>query len=177
MNTNDKIERSYFERFRTQYPLPNGRIVYRDKPDVIVRGTRTIGIEITNFFVRSGNFPSSEQRQRPRREAVVAEAQRLYLEGGGRKIELTFDFDVANPISATRKKELPARLAALVHSLGNQTTGDIHRHLFRETIPEVASVYLNAKEYSDAKWQVGQVHAVELASKDELVAIVREKEF
>jgi hypothetical protein len=43
-------------------------------------------------------------------------------------------------------------------------------------MPEVASIYLNAREYPDAKWQVKQVHRVDLTSKEDLETIVREKE-
>ena len=64
--SNDRIERHYFEKFRKIYPLPDGYIAYGDKPDVIVRGSRKLGIEITNFYVLSGNLLKSEQRQAPR---------------------------------------------------------------------------------------------------------------
>jgi len=58
----DEVERHYFELFRTKYALPDGFVEYGDKPDVILRGSRTIGIEITNFFVQSGEVSGSEQK-------------------------------------------------------------------------------------------------------------------
>lgn len=45
---NAEIERYYFELFRQVYAVPAGEIEYTDKPDVIVRGDSTLGIEITN---------------------------------------------------------------------------------------------------------------------------------
>ena len=47
--SNAQIERHYFERFRNDFPLPAGEIIYTDKPDVIIRGGSTLGIEITNL--------------------------------------------------------------------------------------------------------------------------------
>jgi len=51
---NSDIEQYYFEMFRRDYPLPEGVVEYGDKPDVILRGARTIGIEIRNFFLENG---------------------------------------------------------------------------------------------------------------------------
>src|SRR5258708_5925101 len=91
-------ERYYFEMFRNDYPLPIGKICYGDKPDVILEGGRGIGIEITNFFLEEGRLPESEQVQSKAREEVVSKAQRIYQTRNGKKIELTFGFDKANPI-------------------------------------------------------------------------------
>jgi hypothetical protein len=174
--SNDRIERYHFEQFRKIYALPDGCVVYGDKPDVIIGGTRRIGVEITNFFVQSGKLPESEQRQRPLRDAVVAEAHKLYLVGGGKKIELSFSFDKRHPILPGRSKKLSAELAALARSHDCQGSGEIHRHLFRDIMPEVSSIYLNAIEYIDAKWRITQVHTMSLMSKDDLETIIREKE-
>lgn len=173
--SNDKIERYYFEQFRKAYAVPDGRVAYDDKPDVIVHGVKTIGIEITNFFVQSGKLRHSEQQQRPLRERVIAEAHKLYLADGGKNIELSFGFDKGTPIVPARMKALAKDLAAFAHTHDEQG-GEIYRHLFRDTMPEIWSICVNAKEYSDAKWRIMQVHTVELMSKDDLEAIVREKE-
>jgi hypothetical protein len=174
--SNAKIERHYFEQFRKVYTLPEGCVAYGDKPDVIVHGTRKIGIEITNFFVRSGNLPESEQRQKPLREAVVASAHRLYLENGGRKIGMTFGFDRTNPITPARRKKLSADLAVFARSLDGRASGEIYRYIFQDTMPEVESIYLHSIEYTYAEWKVMQCHADYLTSKDDLEAIIREKE-
>ena len=92
-------ERHYFELFREAYGL-SGRVVYADKPDVIVQDAeRTIGIEITNFFLKGGDLPESEQRQRLLRQKVVEQAHRSYVRQNGKKFELTFTFNVEHPIS------------------------------------------------------------------------------
>jgi hypothetical protein len=75
--TNKEIERDFFERFRRAYTLPAGAVSYGDKPDVTITGERTIGIEITRFYLQSGRDRFSEQQQRPLRSAVVSEAQSL----------------------------------------------------------------------------------------------------
>jgi hypothetical protein len=101
--SNKEIEKYYFEMFRRDYPLPIGSIDYGDKPDVILNGERKIGIEITNFFLEKGNFPESEQIQREAREKIVSEAQRIYQEGNGKNIELTFGFNKARAIGDQKK--------------------------------------------------------------------------
>lgn len=174
--SNDKIERHYFERFCKLYGLSDDSVMYGDKPDVIVHGTRKIGIEIRNFFVQSGKLPGSEQRQWPLRDTVVKDAHKLYLAGGGKRDELTFGFDKNNPIIPARMKALSKDLAAFVGSHDDQSSGEICRYLFRDTMPELWSIYLNAHEYIDAEWRVTQVHTFGLMSKDDLKAIVKEKE-
>ena len=81
---NSEIEQYYFEMFRRDYPLPEGAVEYGDKPDVIVRGARTIGIEIRNFFLEDGSLPDGEQIQRKAREAVISKAHHP-LPGTGRQ--------------------------------------------------------------------------------------------
>src|SRR5260370_32252256 len=105
---NSEIEQYYFEMFRRDYPLPEGAVEYGDKPDVIVRGARTIGIEIRNFFLEDGSLPDGEQIQRKAREAVISKAPNLYQAQPRQKIDRTFAFDPAGPVrsstSLARKK-------------------------------------------------------------------------
>jgi hypothetical protein len=170
--TNSNIERYYFERFRKAYPLPEGAIAYGDKPDITLTSDRKIGIEVTHFYLQSGSLPDSEQRQRPLRAPIIAEAQRLYRAKG---IELTFDFDPRNPITPPRKRKLPGELAALARRIDNRPSGELERTEFQE-MPEISFVYLNAREYPDAKWRLIGSYSVGLMSTQGLVAIVREKE-
>lgn len=72
-----ELEHKYFEMFARDYLLPEGTVKLGDKPDIILCGARTIGIEITNFYLEDGSLPESEQRQKRVREAVVAEAQAI----------------------------------------------------------------------------------------------------
>jgi hypothetical protein len=87
------------------------------------------------------------------RDKVVAEAQKLYRGAGGKSIELTFSFDATNPIRSNRMKNLSAGLAALARSVDSQGSGEIDEYLFRDMIPEISSIYLNAREYLDANWR------------------------
>jgi hypothetical protein len=67
-----EAEHYYFEQFRKVYALPDGQIDYGDKPDIILNsGTKTIGIEVTRFYLMAGDMPESEQRQTPLREEIV----------------------------------------------------------------------------------------------------------
>jgi sulfate adenylyltransferase subunit 1 (EFTu-like GTPase family) len=43
-------------------------------------------------------------------------------------------------------------------------------------MPEISSIYLNAREYPDANWRIMQVHSVGPLSRDDLETVVRQKE-
>ncbi len=171
--SNQEIEKYYFGMFRRDYQLPEGMIVHGDKPDVILEGKRKIGIEITNFFLESGALSESEQVQRKAREAVVSEAQKIYLANGGKSIELSFSFDKLSPIRDKRK--LTKEIAAVAKNIDGLKTGEIRKDSFKN-IPELSLVYLNAKEYEDPKWRVVQCYSGQLMSVEKLRTIVSTKE-
>lgn len=171
--SNQDIEKHYFEIFRKNYTLPDGNIIYRDKPDVILQSNKKIGIEITNFYLEKGDSPKSEQAQKKLREKVVSGAQHIYQTANGKKIEITFGFDKANPI--TDLKTLTKKIAALARHIETWNTGTIRNDVFKG-IPELSFVYLNAKEYEDARWRVVQVYDVPIMSRDRLINIIRDKE-
>jgi len=171
--SNQDIERHYFAMFCSDYQLPDGTIVYGDKPDVILNGEKKIGIEITNFFIEDGALPESEQIQRNAREAVVSNAQKLYLGDGGKRIVLSFSFDKASPIKNQGK--LVKRLVEIAKKIDGQETGEVNRNLFKD-IPEVSFIYLNSKEYEDPKWQVIPCYTGQIMSMEKLRAIVSNKE-
>lgn len=171
--SNQNIEKHYFEMFRKNFTLPDGNIIYRDKPDVILEGKRSIGIEITNFYLEKGDSSESEQAQRKLREKVVSGAQRIYRTENGKKIEITFGFEKANPIRDHKK--LAKKIAALARHIEAWKTGVIRKDIFKG-IPELSFVYLNAKEYDDAKWRGGRVYNGTRISRDGLIEIVRSKE-
>ncbi len=176
MNSDGRpTERYYFEQFRRVYPIPDGCVVYGDKPDVIIDGRKRIGIEITNFFLQPGDHTESEQRQSRYRAEIIAQAQKLYLAEGGKSIELTFSFDKAHPIGRSRKRAIAKELAAVTRRIDGRQSGGIEKSLFLE-VPEVTSVYLNAREYPDAKWRLMQAHSVGLTSKNALETIIRTNE-
>jgi len=171
--SNQENEQYYFDMFRKDYQLPEGTIVHGDEPDVILEGSRKIGIEITNFFLENGAQPESEQVQQRAREAAVSKAQRNYLSGGGKRIELSFSFDKAAPIRDQGK--LARRIAAVAKNIDGLRTGSIRKDLFKD-IPELSSVYLIANEYGDPKWRVVQCYSGQLMSMEKLHAIVSAKE-
>jgi hypothetical protein len=174
--TNRDTERHYFEQFRKAYALPSGEISYADKPDVFVRGSRTIGIEITNFYLEPGNEEGSEQRQRPRRYEVALEAHYLYRAAGGKGIELTIEFNSARPITSASKKILPQKIAAFAASVDTQPSGPFYPDSFPD-MPEISSIWVNSKDWPDPKWaRPGQVYSYEEMSVARLQAIVTEKE-
>ncbi len=93
--TTQRREHQAFESFRRDFLLPEGRVHYSDKPDVVIDGPRKIGVEITDLHLVDGKNPDSEQVQRQHRETVLARAQALYMEAGGRPIELVVAFAYA----------------------------------------------------------------------------------
>jgi hypothetical protein len=135
--SNQDIERHYFEMFRKDYPLPPGSVTYGDSPDIIIEGHRRIGIEMTNFFLEEGSLPESEQAQRKSRERIVSDAQQAYQAQTGRKIEITFGFDKANPIRD--KKRLVGKLVELAKHIEKWESGEITRDTF-SAIPELSFV-------------------------------------
>lgn len=171
--SNQDIERYYFEKFRKDYPLPPSTITYGDRPDVVLEGERYIGIEVTNFFLEEGSLQASEQAQRKLREKVISEAQRVYRTENGKKIEITFGFEKANPIRD--RKKLVKKIVKLARHIEEWKTGEIRKDIFKGT-PELSFVYLNTKEYEDVKWRVIQVFDVPIMSRNRLIDIVKDKE-
>jgi len=171
--TNQDIERNYFEKFRKDYPLPPGTIVYGDSPDVIIEGQRRIGIEVTSFFLEEGSLPQSEQAQRKLREKVVSQAERIFRAAHGKKIEITFAFDKAGP---TRDwKNLVKAIVELANEIQGSNTGVVEKDVYK-AIPELSYVYLNAQEYDDPKWRLVHDYDGGIMSGDRLLNIVRTKE-
>jgi len=171
--TQQESEKRYFKMFREDYQLPSGKIIYGDRPDVIIDGERLVGIEITNFYIEKGELPESEQRQRKLRDEAVLEAQRIYKKGKRKKIGITFEFDKANPIR--NKRELVKNLADLAGRIENLETGRLNKDIFK-SISELSLVYLNAPKYDNPQWRVTQVYTVTIMSRDRLVEIIRVKE-
>ena len=77
-----------FQSFQNDYSLPDGAIERSDKPDVLIHGDRTLGIELTSLYIVDGQDATSEQRQTIPRKRVVARAQELHSKAGGSPIEL-----------------------------------------------------------------------------------------
>lgn len=171
--SNQDIERHYFNMFCKHYKLPEGTIIFDDKPDVILEGERRIGIEITNFFLEKGNLEESEQKQSVVRRSVVSMAHQSYLDNGGKRIELSLSFDKVNYIQ--NQKLLVEKITTLAKNIDEFRTGLIHRDVFKN-IPELSFVYLNTEEYEDPKWRIVQCYSGQLMSMEKLRAIVSVKE-
>lgn len=170
--TNQRIEQHYFEQFRLDYSLPIGNVQYADKPDVIIQGQQSLGVEITNLYIDPGTDPASEQIQRVWRKQAIQRAQTLFIERGGRKIELSFDFEPSHPIEEI--EPLANELAELACRLAAEATGNVNPLKFF-AIKQLRSVYYNAIEYEDAKWRLIQIYTVPLLSVDRLRQVVADK--
>lgn len=159
--------------FRKDYTLPFGTVIYGDGPDVVIDGKRKIGIEITNFFLKSGTCPESEQIQSRWRNDVVSKTQLLYQKQNGSKFEIYFGFDKSYPIRD--QKTLVNQLIQLATQIQNCESGEIDNDYFKQ-IPELSFVYLNNQEYEDTKWRVDQLHNVQILSMERLIEIIKVKE-
>jgi len=107
---------------------------------------------------------------------VVADAHRLYLADGGKCVGFTFGFDKSNPIFPDRIKAISKDLAAVALAHDDESSGEIDSYVFRDAMPELISIYRGEKEYASPKWRIAQVHRFGRMSKDDLEAIVREKD-
>lgn len=170
--TNQALERYYFEQFKSHYALPDGEITFTDKPDVIIRGPQTIGIEMANLYLVPGSEFRSEQIQRQWRLQVLKLAQKVYLKRGGRQIELSVDFNPSHPIQDI--ESLANKLATLATEAEPHPTGQLRRAAFAH-IPELRFVYYNAREYANAKWRSVQVYRVPDLSPERVRDLVTDK--
>lgn len=170
--SNQDIERHYFELFRKLYSLPNGQVIYGDKPDVIIDGERKIGIEVTNFFLERGENKESEQNQRRIRRDILRKAHLKYKERGG-KYEISFSFNKEQPIKNSKK--LISRIVELIQKLEVSRTRGISK-CFLGDVPELDFVYINPNSYNDPHWRLTQGYTGQMMSIHRLTEIVRDKE-
>lgn len=152
--SNQEIEKYYFEQFTEDFLLPNGELEYGDKPDVIVRGTKNIGIEIANLYLIDGAVEASEQAQRKRREKVIKLAEADYKLKSNLNHEFYISFNSMVPIIDI--KSTAVRLVDFVISIEN-TLGIFFTSNAFNISPEIYSVHRSQKQYPDAKWQTSQV--------------------
>ncbi len=170
--SNQTIERNYFELFRSHYEVPEGEIVYTDKPDVILRSSQTIGVEIANLYLTSGADDTSEQVQRARRLQILERAQALHRASGGKRIELSVGFNPEYPIQELEPVALA--LATIATKIEDLPSGQVSRMLFKH-VPELGFLFHNQKEYADAKWRPVQGYSVPTLSLERLRVLVTEK--
>ena len=170
--SNSIIERKYFEQFRTHFPLPRGDVEYTDKPDVVLKGDRRVGIEIARVHLTDGKDPASEQVQMERRRSVLKLAQQQFLAAGGRRIELTFSFDPSHPIADA--KQVARKLAAAAVGIADGPAGEVRRAMYAE-LPQIAFVYHNPREYHDAKWRVAQTYSTPYLAVGRVIELIESK--
>jgi hypothetical protein len=164
----------YFEDFRKHYSLPDGIIEHDDKPDVMLRGEKTLGIEITNFYLEDGRSPESEQVQRGLRDKVVADANSIYQKRSSGRAKLTLGFEESVPIRDTRV--LASKIADLGVRVEHLEAGQVRRDLFFPDISELSFVWCHVDEYEDSRWRLQQLHTGSLMSLELLRAIIKGKE-
>ena len=152
--SNQEIEKYYFELFTKDFLLPNGELEYGDKPDVIIRGTKNIGIEIANLYLVDGAAEASEQVQRKRRENVIKLAEADYKLKSNLCYEFHISFDSKIPIIDV--ESIATKLVNFIISI-EETLGNFFTSNAFNISPEIYSVYRSPKQYPDAKWQTSQV--------------------
>ncbi len=165
-------ERAYFEQFRKDFDLPVGEVEYGDAPDVIVRGARTVGIELANLFLIDGDDPTSLQQQRRFRERVIEKAQAQYVAAGGMAYEFTIGFDPRNPI--TDVKQVAGALSEIALCNQRGLGGELLRSAYAATA-QIQSVYRTPSTYSDAKWRGVQGFAVPRVDPERVQAVLDAK--
>ena len=173
-SSNLEIEKHYFDMFRQHFPLPNGRVIHQDKPDVIIIDeNKKIGIEIARLFSLPGSDKSSEQVQKKMREDVLKRAKKLYETTNTKKIELSISFNSEHPILNPKNTATAvANLAKKIHAF---STGSIPRNLFKN-IPEIKYVTLISDTNASANWQIHQGYTGRSLMLDRLVELIAEKE-
>jgi hypothetical protein len=171
LSDNRKIEQHYFELFRLRYELPAGRLEYTDKPDVILHGERCLGIEIANLYIADGSDSTSEQVQRRRRKQVLARAQALHREAGGRCIALWVTFNPGHPVQVI--EPLAVKLAEIAMRI-ESSPGRVDSLTFLH-VPELHLLYHSGEEYENAEWQDNPLHAGSILSTERVRAMVAVK--
>ncbi len=167
------LERFFFQEFSKSYPmLPTGTIAFGDRPDVVIHGRQTWGIEIANVYLRDGSDEGSEQIQARRRAQAIALGQELYRYAGNPALEYWIDFDPNTPIRSV--PDAASRLAAT--AAANSTAGVPFAGYRPE--PDFAELrYLahNGVIYADAEWRASQVYEVPNLSVSRVCEIVYDK--
>lgn len=160
-----------FRLFQRDYRLPEGTLEFSDKPDVLIHGDITLGIELTALHIQDGGDEASEQRQAKRREEVLICAQNIHRHAGGNPIELVVGFDRActiKDVHATAKA-----IAKVAARIQDDQRGEIE-YLAYKHIGGVNFMYLTG-EYADARWRVQQSHQVPNLQVNRVKKIVADK--
>lgn len=160
-----------FQSFSKDHPLPNGLVERSDKPDVLIHGERTLGIEITTLHIQDGQIAGCEQNQVKPRQRAVELAQEIHIKAGGRPIELAIGFDSEYPITDAK---VTAHAIAEVAAHVQLGAAGLIDQLTYEHICCVNFMYLSG-EYANPKWKVQQSYLVPTLQVDRVREVVAEK--
>lgn len=155
--TKQEIEKYQFNLFRLHYDIPCGEVEFSDRPDVIIRGEKNIGVEIARLHKVRGKGYKSEKAQIFLRTKVIEEAERIYKEKGGRSVEFWIDFEPEVKLFDVQLSAKKLAEAALL--VADEYVGYKGWRSFKE-LPEIRCIMHNGREYYDAKWRSAQVYDV-----------------
>lgn len=168
-----EIEKYYFECFSKNYPLPSGKIIHDDKPDFMIVGEQTLGIELSRLFLASGNDKESTQVQNAQRKSVLRKASDTYFEDGVAGLELLVGFNGSCPIRDIG--HTAQELVILARSLEGHLGGRVDETQFQHIEP-ISSIWLNWVEDVNPSWRLFQSGSVPLLSQDRVLSEIRRKE-
>lgn len=175
--TKKEKERRLLDAYLSMVPVDGAKIEEGEQPDFVLRGARSIGLEVTEFYIQDGANPASEQRQRERRDDVLAKAKVFYHSSGENRVGVTVGFDPANPIANRRRSDSLARgLADFVRQIGDDWNGAVPRFRYQQDWPEIGFLYIVPATACWSEWRVQQVYNVGLVDPRQLERIVRAKE-
>jgi hypothetical protein len=112
-------------RFRDSYAgFPAGELYPVERPDFLVKGARTYGVELTRLYQQPGGDGVSLQQQESLREEVTERAEGLYAGPASLALDVAVHFNDHPPLSKQRVGAVAEALAALVAANAPQL-GDI----------------------------------------------------
>ncbi|QVW21411.1 hypothetical protein KJF94_15970 [Pseudomonas hormoni] len=177
LTENQKTEKEYFDLFRQHCELPCGTIEFSDKPDVVIRdedNRRILGIEIANLYNSDGDGQDSEQKQRVNRLKVIASAEKIYQERGGRSIQLFIGFCQKNPIKPKRIERIAEDLAS--HVLKISTLSEAyHCHDPLDPTPEISFISHDGSESPKLMWDLWHSYSTPLLNVPRVKEMIERK--
>jgi hypothetical protein len=165
-------EKRYFEQFAEDYRLPEGEVVFGDKPDVRILGARKIGVEIASLYKQDGRDPAAEPAQMVFRQQVIDLAENIYRQSHSRRIEMCIDFDPEFPIRDIKRT---AQIIASKAIEISNVAGEYNAYKPLEDLPELRFLYCNGIEYKNAKWRPLQSFDVPSLAVERVKALVAQK--
>ncbi len=171
-----KVEEYYFKQFLDAFGVFESFDSSGEKPDIrFACEGKSVGVEMTRFFIDRGGEANSRVKQRERQEKTVSLSQKLF-EGASQSqvlIEASLAF---NDIKDRRIKSLAREIANLFLSLdlrgGRLSCKDF------ESIPELRFAYIYVLKADDdaATWRLIQSGSVDNTNVDVLQGIINKKE-